>query len=386
MPRARLLSAAYATCRRRLPGTTDRRHASLGRRRHDFATAYLPRPLPLREGGGHADGHPRLQRFAGSLFDVSPQLDERRATVRNRPACSIPISASARGTRKTRPRRGRVLAPERFGTPGSVSPMNTVTFALRSLLKSPGFTLVAVLALALGIGANSAIFSLIDAIFLRPLPYADAARIVQLSSALPDRGINQTAFSWPRLEAVRARQDVFTDVAASTPNAFVVTGAGDPEQVQGMIVSQNYFPLLGVKPRARPQLPARRGPRGRRAGRDRELRLLAEASRGAAGCGRADDHARRHAVHADRRAAEERLGLSAQPAAAVHDAPAGSAVPDPSADRRRRLFLQRDRAAQARRFDRAGAQRSRGHRVGVRAGEREELRCSVEGNDCGPAG
>jgi predicted permease len=126
--------------------------------------------------------------------------------------------------------------------------MNTVTFALRSLLKSPGFTLVAVLALALGIGANSAIFSLIDAIFLRPLPYADAARIVQLSSALPERGIAQTAFSWPRLEAVRARQDVFTDVAASTPTAFVVTGAGDPEQVQGMIVSQNYFPVLGVKP------------------------------------------------------------------------------------------------------------------------------------------
>ena len=126
--------------------------------------------------------------------------------------------------------------------------MNTLTFAFRSLMKSPGFTLVAIVALALGIGANSAIFSLIDAIFLRPLPYADAGRIVQISSALPERGLNQAAMSWPRLTSVRERQDVFTDVALSTPNAFIVTGASDPEQVQGMIVSQNYFPLLGVRP------------------------------------------------------------------------------------------------------------------------------------------
>ena len=126
--------------------------------------------------------------------------------------------------------------------------MNTVTFAFRSLLKSPGFTLVAIVALALGIGANSAIFSIIDAIFLRPLPYANAEQIVQLTSALPERGINQGPFSWPRLQTVRERQEVFTDVAASTPTAFIVTGGGDPEQLQGMIVSQNYFPLLGVQP------------------------------------------------------------------------------------------------------------------------------------------
>ena len=127
--------------------------------------------------------------------------------------------------------------------------MNTITFAFRSLLKSPGFTLVAVLALALGIGANSAIFSIIDAIFLRPLPYAHADQLVQLTSALPDRGLNQGPLSWPRMQTVRERQQVFTDIAVSTPSAFIVTGSGDPEQLQGMIVSQNYFPLLGVQPR-----------------------------------------------------------------------------------------------------------------------------------------
>ncbi len=126
--------------------------------------------------------------------------------------------------------------------------MNTLAYAFRSLAKSPGFSLVAVFALALGIGANSAIFSMIETIFLRPLPYADAGRIVQLQSSLPDRGLAQAPVSWPRMLAVRERQQVFTDISVSTPNAYTVTGAGDPEQVQGLIVSQNYFPLLGIQP------------------------------------------------------------------------------------------------------------------------------------------
>ena len=126
--------------------------------------------------------------------------------------------------------------------------MHTLSFAFRSLAKSPVFTLIAIFALALGIGANSAIFSMIETIFLRPLPYADADRIVQLQSLLPDRGLAQAPVSWPRMLAVRERQQVFSDISVSTPNAFIVTGAGDPEQLQGLIVSQNYFPLLGVQP------------------------------------------------------------------------------------------------------------------------------------------
>ena len=126
--------------------------------------------------------------------------------------------------------------------------MDTFAYAFRSLVKSPVFSLVAILALALGIGANSAIFSMIEAIFLRPLPYVDAGRIVQLQSLLPDRGLAQAPVSWPRMLAIRERQQVFTDMSVSTPNAFIVTGAGDPEQLQGLIVSQNYFPLLGVQP------------------------------------------------------------------------------------------------------------------------------------------
>jgi putative ABC transport system permease protein len=126
--------------------------------------------------------------------------------------------------------------------------MDTIKLAFRSLRQSPGFTLVAVLALALGIGANSAIFSIINAIFLRPLPYVHPEQIVQLTSAIPEQQIIQAGFSWPRMLAVRERQQVFSDLSVSTPNAFNVTGSGDPEQVQGMIVSGNYFPLLGVQP------------------------------------------------------------------------------------------------------------------------------------------
>lgn len=126
--------------------------------------------------------------------------------------------------------------------------MNNVKLAIRSLAQSPGFSAVAVLALALGIGANSAIFSIIEAIFLRPLPYADAARIVQLTSTTSGANPTQAPFSYPRFLAVHERQQVFSDLSLSTPNPFTVTGRGDPEQVQGMIVSANYLPLLGVQP------------------------------------------------------------------------------------------------------------------------------------------
>src|SRR6187399_2361779 len=115
--------------------------------------------------------------------------------------------------------------------------MSTLRFAFRSLRKSPGFSAVAVLALALGIGANTAIFSLVQAIFLRPLPYAEPEQIVQITSSLPERQLNRAGFSWPRLQVVRERQQVFSDMSVSLASAFTVTGKGDPEQVVGMMVS-----------------------------------------------------------------------------------------------------------------------------------------------------
>jgi len=126
--------------------------------------------------------------------------------------------------------------------------MESLRYAFRSLRKSPGFSAVAVAALALGIGANSAIFSLVQAIFLRPLPYEQPERIVQITSSLPERQLNQIGFSWPRLEAVRARQGLFSDISVAAPVGYTVTGLGDPEQVFGQMVSSNSFSLLGVRP------------------------------------------------------------------------------------------------------------------------------------------
>ncbi len=126
--------------------------------------------------------------------------------------------------------------------------METIRYAVRSLRKAPGFTAVAVVALALGIGANSAIFSLVEAIFLAPLPYKQPERIVQLGSAEPERQIVQAGFSWPRFEVLRERQQVFSDVAVSIFSAYTLTGMGDPEQLFGLMVSRNYFSLLGVEP------------------------------------------------------------------------------------------------------------------------------------------
>src|SRR5215467_8975476 len=102
--------------------------------------------------------------------------------------------------------------------------MDTIRFALRSLRSSPGFTLLAVLALGLGIGANSAIFSVVSAIFLHPLPYVHPNEIVQVTSADPERQLNQAQFSWPRFEMIRDRQTVFSGMAVSVPNAYNVTG------------------------------------------------------------------------------------------------------------------------------------------------------------------
>jgi predicted permease len=127
--------------------------------------------------------------------------------------------------------------------------LSDLKFALRSLAKAPGFTAVAIVALALGIGANTAIFSLINTIFLRPLPYAQPGRLVRLSSSQPEKNLNRENFSYPRFNAIRAGQAVFSDLALAVFTGFTVTGRGDPEQVQGILASAQYLPTLGVSPR-----------------------------------------------------------------------------------------------------------------------------------------
>jgi len=121
-------------------------------------------------------------------------------------------------------------------------------FALRGLGRTPAFTAVAVLTLALGIGANTAIFSVINAVLLRPLAYADPDRLVALTSSLSARGIADVPASAPEVNDYGREVCAFQDVAAAWPININLTENGDPERISAAVVSPNFFSLLGVAP------------------------------------------------------------------------------------------------------------------------------------------
>jgi predicted permease len=125
---------------------------------------------------------------------------------------------------------------------------SSLRYAVRQLLKSPGFTLVAILGLALGIGANVALFSVVNSVFLRPLPYSEPDRLVRLSSTSEAQNLTRVGFSYPRFLEVQQRQQVFSDLALSAFNAFTLTGRGDPEQLIGLQASAALLPTLRLEP------------------------------------------------------------------------------------------------------------------------------------------
>src|SRR5919107_3545297 len=124
--------------------------------------------------------------------------------------------------------------------------LQDVRFAAQTLWKHRGPTLVAVVALALGIGANTAIFSVVDAVVLRPLPYRDSERIVRVWGSLNREGLEELEASAPEFVDYAERVAVFEHVAAYSVGGFNLTGAGDPERIQGASVTHTLFPLLGV--------------------------------------------------------------------------------------------------------------------------------------------
>jgi putative ABC transport system permease protein len=126
--------------------------------------------------------------------------------------------------------------------------MDDLKFALRQLHKSPGFTLLAVLTLALGIGLNTAIFSLINDLFLRGLPFKEPGRIVHVYSNVKDRNLLEIGVSAPRYRHCRDGQTIFDGFGAENIIAFTLTGLGDPVQLFGGKVTSNYFDVLGVRP------------------------------------------------------------------------------------------------------------------------------------------
>src|ERR1700704_344834 len=126
--------------------------------------------------------------------------------------------------------------------------MIDLRFALRQLLKSPAFTLLAVITLALGIGMNTAIFSLINDFFLKGLPFRDPDQLVILQAEAKERDLSQLPMSVPRFWHYRAGQTVFSSFAADTGMGYILTGQGDPVQLNGAHATANYFDTLGMRP------------------------------------------------------------------------------------------------------------------------------------------
>ena len=121
-------------------------------------------------------------------------------------------------------------------------------FAARGLWRSPGFTAITVATLALGIGANTAIFSVVNAVLLRPLAYRDPAQLVALRGVVEVRGLDDVRNSAPEYQDFRSEVPALADVAAAWPININLTDLGDPERIQASVVSSNYFQVLGTAP------------------------------------------------------------------------------------------------------------------------------------------
>ena len=123
-----------------------------------------------------------------------------------------------------------------------------IRFGVRMLLKSPGVSIIATIALALGIGANTAIFSVVNAVLLRPLPFPDPNSLVAVFETDLQRGQQRGSHSYPNFFDVRAQNTVFERVASYYDGNFVMTGRGEPVRLQGSVATADLIPLLGVAP------------------------------------------------------------------------------------------------------------------------------------------
>jgi putative ABC transport system permease protein len=140
---------------------------------------------------------------------------------------------------------------DRRGFPWIETLFQDVRFGLRMLRKNPGFTTVAVLTLALGIGANTAIFSVVDAVLLRPLPFQDSGRLMMIWHTPPQKsfpGVARFVVSPANYLDWRRQNHVFKDMAALGFGPFNLTGNGEPESILGAQVSADFFSVLQVRP------------------------------------------------------------------------------------------------------------------------------------------
>jgi putative ABC transport system permease protein len=123
-----------------------------------------------------------------------------------------------------------------------------IKYGVRMLVKAPSFSIVATIALALGIGANTAIFSVVNAVLLRPLPFPKPEQLITVWETDYQRGQQQGSYSYPNFFDLREQNHVFEHIAAYHDSDFIMTGRGEPARLQGAVVNADMFALLGVMP------------------------------------------------------------------------------------------------------------------------------------------
>src|SRR5215211_3302825 len=124
--------------------------------------------------------------------------------------------------------------------------LQDLRYGARMLMKNPGFSLIAVLTLALGIGANTAIFSVVNGVLLRPLPYPHAERIVALFQV--SKAGERTQMAYPNFLDLQSEQSVFDALATAVPVGMILTGEGEPERFVGKWITSGFFSTLEVQP------------------------------------------------------------------------------------------------------------------------------------------
>jgi putative ABC transport system permease protein len=166
--------------------------------------------------------------------------DSLRATIAaRRPAASRRLAEWSRH---------EPLASGRGDAGSGLSFVRDVRYALRLLVRSPGFSAIAMLTFAVGIGINTAVFNVVNGVLLRPLPYPDADRITLLWMDNRRQGIREDVTSYPNYADWRSQSMSYEHMAAFRLYPYSLTGAGEPERLQGATVTANFFDVMGVRP------------------------------------------------------------------------------------------------------------------------------------------
>jgi putative ABC transport system permease protein len=174
--------------------------------------------------------------------------------------CHLEILIEENRKKGMTPEEARLEAMKSFGNIGRIKDqardvrgggmievlLQDIRYGFRIMVKSPGFTIIALLALALGIGANTAIFSVVNGILIRPLPYHDPEKIITIWE--PSRDGHTLGLTDLEFFDIRQHNQVFEEVAAYATGATNLTGVGEPERIFGTWVSSGFFPVLGVQP------------------------------------------------------------------------------------------------------------------------------------------